>query len=61
MDSLLLKPLEAGNELRVSRSKVYELISSGAIPAIKVGGNVRVPRAALKDWVDKQVALLETA
>jgi len=51
MDSLLLKPVEAADKLRISRSKAYELIAQGVIPSIRVGGSVRVPLDALRGWI----------
>ena len=53
---LLLKPSEAADELRVSRSKIYELLAANAIPKIKVGSSVRVPREALIEWIAQQRA-----
>ena len=52
---LLLRPIEAANALGVSRSKVYELLSSGQLPKIQVGGCVRVPVDSLRQWIAGQV------
>jgi len=38
MDVLLMKVPEAAALLGVSRAKLYELIASGALPAVKVDG-----------------------
>jgi excisionase family DNA binding protein len=54
MDTLLLKPIEVGAQLRISRAKTYELLASGEIPSIKVGGSTRVSAAALQQWIDRQ-------
>lgn len=35
MEALLLKVPEAAARLGVSRAKLYELIASGALPAVK--------------------------
>jgi len=56
MDKLLLRPQEAGEALGVSRSKAYELIANRTIPSIRVGGSVRVPANALRDWIERQMA-----
>jgi excisionase family DNA binding protein len=53
---LLLRPAEAADAIGVSRSKAYELIASGAIPSIRLGGSVRVPLDALREWIALQVA-----
>ena len=43
----LLTPREAALALRVSRETVYRLVRSGALPSVRVGGQLRLPRAAL--------------
>jgi excisionase family DNA binding protein len=47
----LLTTVEAAEMLRVSRSKVYALISAGRIPSTRITGSVRIPRAALEQFV----------
>lgn len=54
MDKLLLRVTEVSELLGISRSKTYELIGAGVIPAIKVGSSVRVPEADLRRWVAEQ-------
>jgi excisionase family DNA binding protein len=44
--TLLLTPA-----LRVGRSKVYELIRSGALRSVKIGGSRRVSATALAEYV----------
>jgi excisionase family DNA binding protein len=39
--------------LGVKRSKVYSLISSGDLPAFKIGGAVRIDAAELAEWKRK--------
>jgi excisionase family DNA binding protein len=53
---LMLRPGEFGEAIGVSRSKAYELIASGAVPSVKVGGCVRVPVDALRAWIGQQIA-----
>ena len=55
-EKLLLKPAEAAEVIGVSRSRAYELIGSGQIPSIRIGGSVRVPVAALRAWIDERLA-----
>jgi excisionase family DNA binding protein len=38
---------EAATYLRISTTKAYQLVASGEIPTVRVGGQYRVPRAAL--------------
>ena len=53
---LLVRPEDAARVLGIGRTKVYELIRSGALRSVRVGGLRRVPVAAL----DEFVARLET-
>ena len=55
-DRLLLRPSEVADSLGIGRSKTYALIAAGAIPSIKVGASVRVPTAALRDWIERQMS-----
>ena len=52
----LLRIQEVAGILAVSRSKVYELIRSGDLPSIMIGGSRRVPVAMLREWLRRQVA-----
>jgi excisionase family DNA binding protein len=48
-DVLMVRPVEAAVMLSISRSSVYELIASGALPSVRVGGRmVRIPVAAIR-------------
>jgi excisionase family DNA binding protein len=52
---LLLRPQEAAESLGISRAKVYALLADGTLPRVKVGSSIRVPLAALEQWVvDRQ-------
>ena len=54
-DKLLLRPAEAAEALGISRSKVYELLASGTLPSVRIGGgSVRVPVEALRKWIDQE-------
>ncbi len=46
-EQALLTIPEAAALLRVGRDTAYKLATDGAIPAVKLGKSVRVPRAAL--------------
>jgi excisionase family DNA binding protein len=56
MDAVLLRPVDAAKALSLSRSKIYELISAGDLAAVKIGGSLRVPRAALDNLVKQAFA-----
>ncbi|MFP5262368.1 MAG: excisionase family DNA-binding protein [Blastocatellia bacterium] len=55
MERILLKPTEAAEVIGLGRSKTYELISKGLIPSVRIGKSVRVPVAALHNWVEQQL------
>ena len=48
---LLVCPEEAARMLGVGRTKVYELMRSGALRSVRVGGLRRIPVAALDEFV----------
>ena len=50
---LLERPEDAARALGVSRTKVYELMRSGALRSVRVGGLRRVPVAALNEFVTR--------
>ncbi len=53
--TLLVRPGEAAELLGLSRSTVYTLVASGTLPAIRIGGAVRIPMDALQRWIDEQI------
>ena len=56
MDRLLLTPSEAADLLGLSKSYIYELLASNALPSITIGRARRIPRHALEDFVASRVA-----
>lgn len=49
-----LKVPEVAEELRIARSRAYELVGTGEIPAVKIGRSVRVNRKELERWLQSQ-------
>ena len=49
-----LKVPEVASELRIARSRAYELVANGTIPAVKIGRSVRVSRKELERWLKEQ-------
>jgi excisionase family DNA binding protein len=43
-----LTVLELADYLRVSRTKAYQLVWSGEMPSVRVGGQLRIPREELE-------------
>ncbi len=54
MEKLLLKVPEAAELVGLGRSKLYELMKAGEIPAIRIGRGVRIPANGLREWVARQ-------
>lgn len=50
---LLFSPEEVAGVLKIGRGKVYELIRSGDLRSVKVGGRRRVSAMALSDFVTR--------
>ena len=44
--------LQAAKELGVSPTTAYRLVASRQIPVVELRGRIRVPRAALREWVE---------
>ncbi len=49
-----LKVPEVAEVLRIARSRAYELVADGEIPAVKIGRSVRVSRKELDRWLQDQ-------
>jgi excisionase family DNA binding protein len=50
----LLRASDLTALLGVSRSRVYQLIAEGAIPSVRRGRAIRIPRAAWERWLSAQ-------
>jgi excisionase family DNA binding protein len=50
---LLVRPEDAARVLGLGRTKVYELIRSGALRSVRVGGLRRIPVTALNEFVTR--------
>lgn len=51
----LLRPKEVMVKLAVSRGKVYQMIRDGVIPAVHIGGCLRVPEEYLDMMIREQL------
>jgi excisionase family DNA binding protein len=49
--AMLLTPREVEAELRLGRTRTYQLLRSGEIPSLRIGRAIRVSRAALERWI----------
>ncbi len=53
-DQQLLRPADLAPRLGVSVSRVYQLISAGVLPHVRVAGAIRIPLVAWERWLAKQ-------
>ncbi|HMM95048.1 helix-turn-helix domain-containing protein [Phycicoccus sp.] len=51
-DKLLYKVADVAQVLSLSRTKVYELVRSGELPSVRIGGSRRVRGEDLTDYVE---------
>jgi excisionase family DNA binding protein len=48
-EPLFLRPVEVAHLLGISRTRVYEMLNTGSIPAVRLEGRTwRIPRAAIE-------------
>ena len=50
-DKILLTPLEAAALLGIGRTKLYDLLRSGQLASVRLGGSRRIPRSAVEALV----------
>ncbi|GAA2119583.1 helix-turn-helix domain-containing protein [Actinomadura napierensis] len=50
-EPLLWKPEQAAVMLGIGRTKVYDLMRTGALRSVRLGGSRRIPATALADFV----------
>lgn len=55
LDCELLSPQEAARRLSLGKTRLYELLGTGAIPSVRVGKLRRIPTRALREYVDQLV------
>jgi excisionase family DNA binding protein len=55
LEPLLVRVEEAARMLSLSRSTIYEMMDSGELPSVRRGAARRIPLAALREWVERQV------
>jgi excisionase family DNA binding protein len=56
VEKLLMTVHEVAAALGLGRTKVYELIATGQLTAVRVGAAVRVPVEAVRLWVEERAA-----
>jgi excisionase family DNA binding protein len=54
--SMLLTVKDVEAELQLGRTRTYELVRSGELPIVRIGRVVRIPRDALRRWIDERAS-----
>lgn len=49
----LLRVADVAPVVGVSKSRIYQMVSAGQIPAVRVAGSIRIPRTALMAWLSE--------
>lgn len=50
----MLRVADVARYLGVSVQRGYQLVKGGQIPAVRVGGAIRIPRAAWERWLSEK-------
>lgn len=54
-DKLVLSVEEAAAALGIGRTTAWRMVRTGALPVLRCGRRVLVPREGLEEWVRQQV------
>ncbi len=54
-DRLLLTVEEAARRLGIGKTLAWELVWAGVLPSVRLGRCVRIPLAALEEWIARRV------
>ena len=54
MNKEMLRPSDIATILNVTSGRVYQLIRSGCVPSVRVGGRICIPRAAWESFIKTQ-------
>lgn len=55
MNNRILTVKEAAAILRVSQSKLYQMVKDGEVPHVSLGGRIIFPETCLMEWVNASV------
>ncbi|MCM1149027.1 MAG: helix-turn-helix domain-containing protein [Butyricicoccus sp.] len=50
---LALTPKQAASILNIGKNNMYELLRSGAVHSVRVGGQYRIPKEAIKQLLSQ--------
>ena len=51
---LVMTVPEMAEILQIGRNAAYDLVKSGAVRSIRIGRNIRIPQAALLDYLNRK-------
>ena len=54
MDHEMLKVDDVAALLKLGRTKVYQLVAAGELPAVRIGKALRISAEALQEWLSTQ-------
>ncbi len=54
-ERLLLTVEEAARRLGIGKTLAWELVWQGVLPSVRLGRCVRIPLAALEEWIAQRV------
>jgi excisionase family DNA binding protein len=57
MQEMLMDAAQVAETLKVGKKKIYKMIQANQLPALHIGGSIRVPREALCDWIRLQTTV----
>ena len=60
-EKLLLTVAMAQTRLSLGRTKVYQLIAEGELPACRIGRALRLPAKGLEEWAQKRASQPKTS
>lgn len=55
-EPLLLTVPEAATALQIGRDRTYHLVAEGRLAAVRLGRSIRIPRAALEEFIENELA-----
>ena len=53
---MLLRVEEVAKLLGLGRTRTFQMVAAGQLPVVRIGRFVRVPRAALEEWIAERTA-----
>jgi|GEM_PF-2774114 len=60
-EALLYTAVGIASMLRISRSRIYELMASGDLPRLRIKGSTRISRRSIDGYIDRLMAEAQMA